>query len=153
MFTCDCINPEIMKVLAYCGHGSKILIADGNYPVAEKSGDAKKVYLGLCKDIPKVTDVLKALKSVINIEKAEVMVPGDSGKKSEEPKGTEVIDKYLSPDKQPEIFKDFKEITGLELYAWGRWSFYDAASDNVVLAISTGESRTFANILLTVGCA
>lgn len=133
MFTCKCINPEIMKVLALCGHGSKILIADGNYPVDEKSGDAAKVYLGLKKDIPTVTDVLKTLKGVINIEKAEVMVPDG--------------------EPEPAIFNDFRKITGLELAGLGRFEFYDAASNGVRLAISTGESRTFANILLTVGCA
>ena len=111
MFTCDCINPEIMKVLARCGHGSKVLIADGNYPLAEKTGDAYKVYLGLRKDLPTVTDVLKTLKSVINIEKAEVMIPGEY---NPEPKGKNPVDAYLSADKQPGIFKEFKEITGLE---------------------------------------
>ena len=42
------IHPEIMAALSLCGHGSKVLIADGNYPLAEKSGNAQKVYLGLC---------------------------------------------------------------------------------------------------------
>ena len=28
-----CINPEIMKAISLCGHGDKILIADGNYPL------------------------------------------------------------------------------------------------------------------------
>lgn len=36
MLKTTCIHPEIMDVLSRCGHGSKILIADGNYPLAEK---------------------------------------------------------------------------------------------------------------------
>ncbi|MCR5289163.1 MAG: RbsD/FucU family protein [Treponema sp.] len=150
MFTCDCINPEIMKVLALCGHGSKVLIADGNYPLAEKTGDAAKVYLGLTKDIPTVTDVLKALKSVINIEKAEVMIPGTFNTKVD---GTKKVEDYIQKKDEPGIFDEFRTITGLDMYAYGRYEFYDAACDKVCLAISTGESRTFANILLTVGCA
>ena len=31
------IHPELIHQLALCGHGSKILIADGNYPLEEKS--------------------------------------------------------------------------------------------------------------------
>ena len=133
MLTCECINPEIMDVLALCGHGSKILIADGNYPLAEKSGDSKKVYLGLRKDLPTVTDVLTTLKAVINIEKAEVMAPQEGP--------------------EPMIFKEFVDITGLKLAKLERYEFYANASKDIVLAISTGESRTFANILLTVGVA
>ena len=71
------IHPEIMAALSRCGHGSKILIADGNYPLAEKSGDAKKVYLGIQPGLPTVTQVLEAIHSVCEIEKAEVMLPED----------------------------------------------------------------------------
>ena len=85
-----CINPEIMKAISLCGHGDKILIADGNYPLDAESGDAKKVYLGLTAGIPTVTDTLKVLSETIGIESALVMTPGD---------GTE-----------PPIFKDFREL-------------------------------------------
>ena len=134
MLTTKCIHPGIMKALSLCGHGSKVLIADGNYPLAEKSGDAEKVYLGLMAGLPPVTDVLEAIHSVAEIEKAEVMLPED---------GTE-----------PEIFADFKKELGLELSGMGRYEFYDACCvPDVVLAISTGEKRVFSNILLTIGCA
>ena len=134
MLTSKLIHPEIMSALAYCGHGSKVLIADGNYPLAEKTGNAKKVYLGLTPGMPTVTEVLKAIHSAVEIEKAEVMVPGDGS--------------------TPEIFAEFKEELGMELSGVGRFEFYDLASEpDVVLAISTGEKRVFSNILLTIGCA
>ena len=76
MLTSKLIHPEIMSALAYCGHGSKVLIADGNYPLAEKTGNAKKVYLGLVPGMPTVTEVLKAIHSAVEIEKAEVMGTG-----------------------------------------------------------------------------
>ncbi|MDI9243370.1 RbsD/FucU family protein [Fusibacillus kribbianus] len=134
MLTTTCIHPGIMKALSLCGHGSKVLIADGNYPLADKSGNAEKVYLGVMPGLPTVTDVLKAVHSVVEIEKAEVMVPGD---------GT-----------TPEIFKEFEEELGLPLSGVGRFEYYDICCEpNVVLAISTGEKRVFANILLTIGCA
>ena len=36
------IHPEIMETLSLCGHGCKVLIADGNYPLkARTAGDEK----------------------------------------------------------------------------------------------------------------
>ena len=135
MLTTKCIHPEIMAALSLCGHGSKILIADGNYPLDQKSApEAIKVYLGLVPGLPTVTDVLKALHSCCEFEKAEVMVPEDGS--------------------TPEIFAEFKEELGMELTGIGRFDYYSLAMQpDVYLAISTGEKRTFSNILLTVGCA
>ena len=130
------IHPEIMAALSLCGHGSKVLIADGNYPLAEKSGNAQKVYFGLCPGTPTVTQVLEAIHSVCEIEKAEVMKTPDGS--------------------EPEIYPEFKkELPDLDLTVLGQYEFYDACmAENVVqLAISTGEKRTYANILLTIGCA
>lgn len=134
MLKIDCINPEIMRVLSLCGHGDKVLIADGNYPLNSKSGGADKVYLGLTSGIPEVTQVLEVLSKVINIEKAEVMVPDGE---------------------RPPIFDEFTKIlNGMELSGVGRYEFYDACCQpDVRLAISTGEKRTFANILITVNVA
>lgn len=130
-----CINPALMHALSLCGHGDKILIADGNYPLAQKSGEAEKVYLGLTAGIPTVTDVLDTLLGEINIEKAEVMLPEDGS--------------------TPDIFAEFRErLPGLQLCPLERYEFYDAcSSQGVRLAISTGEKRTFANLLITVGVA
>lgn len=129
------IHPDLIAALALCGHGDKILIADGNYPLDPKTGDAELVYLGLTPGMPTVTDVLGALQSVISIEKAEVMDPGD---------GT-----------TPEIYEDFKAmLPDLKLDVLGHYEFYDACClPPVRLAISTGEKRTYANILITVGVA
>ena len=69
------IHPELMAALSQCGHGDKVLIADGNYPLASRSGDARKIYLGLTPGLPDVPTVLKALQSVVAIERAEVMQP------------------------------------------------------------------------------
>ena len=132
MLTTKLINPEIMAVLAKCGHGDKILISDANYPLDSKSGDAKKVYLALEKDCPTATQVLAALKSVVNFEKAELMLP--------------------DADKEPDIFEDFRSILPeAEFATLGRYEYYDACcEEQVKLAILSGESRTFANVLLTI---
>ncbi|MEG2420314.1 MAG: RbsD/FucU family protein [Oscillospiraceae bacterium] len=135
MLTTKCIHPDLLRVLSLCGHGDKVLIADGNYPLAAKSGGAEKVYLGLAPGLPTVTDVLAAIQSVVNIESAQVMPPEDGS--------------------TPEVFEEFSQMLGgMELGRVGRFAFYDAASAPAVrLAISTGEKRVFANLLLTVGVA
>ena len=43
MLTGKLIHPDIVAALALCGHGDKVLIADGNYPLDSKSGEAETV--------------------------------------------------------------------------------------------------------------
>ncbi|WP_199620822.1 RbsD/FucU family protein [Paenibacillus alkalitolerans] len=129
-----CIHPELMKLLAACGHGDKILIADGNYPIdSNTGGGCAKIYLNLTHGIPLVTDVLSVLEKTIPVEKAETMIP-DSGE-------------------EPAIFSEFRSIlNGLQPDYLGRFEFYEACKkENVKVAIATGEQRIYANILLTVG--
>lgn len=135
MLKTACINPDLMGLLAQCGHGDKVLIADGNYPLDSNTGsETAKIYLGLTHGIPTVTQVLEVLSQTVGIEYAEVMVP-DAGK-------------------DPEIFGEFNKILpeGVKLGRLGRYQFYDASkADNIKIAISTGEQRVYANILLTIG--
>lgn len=134
MLKTHCLNTDMLSVLSKCGHGDKVLIADGNYPLETKTNSmAKKVYLNLTQGIPLVTDVLKVLNETIVIERVEVMSPNDT---------------------QPSIFQEFQKIVRSvdSLETLDRYSFYEACkAEDVKLAIATGEQRTFANILLTVG--
>ena len=127
-----CIHPDIMEALATVGHGDRILIADGNYPLESKCPDCRRVYLGLRAGEPTVTAVLETILSEINVEAAAVMKPDE---------------------RRPDIYDEFQQLLpGIALDEFNRWDFYDAGS-TVRLAVSTGEKRTFANILITVGCA
>ncbi|WP_312635462.1 RbsD/FucU family protein [Oscillibacter sp.] len=135
MLTGKLIHPELLYALSRCGHGDKVLIADGNYPLASKTGDAEKVFLGLAPNLPTVTQVLEALLSVCNFEKMEVMQPEDGS--------------------TPEIFGEFERLLpAAAIEKLDRWAFYSACGEKCLrVAVSTGEGRTFANVLLTVGCA
>lgn len=128
------IHPQILAALGGAGHGSQVLIADGNYPFATGAPpDAQRVYLNLAPGILTVTDVLGVLADAIPIEAAHVMVP-DSGP-------------------EPAIFAEFRALLPhLALQPLGRFAFYDAArSSDTALVIATGERRVYANILLTIG--
>jgi L-fucose mutarotase len=129
------LHPEILAALARAGHGSQVLIADGNYPLATASpAGAARVFLNLMPGMVQVTDVLAALADVIPIENAAVMVPPDGAR-------------------QP-IFAEFEALLprGLEIKPLKRSEFYAAAKAcDTALAIATGEKRRFANLLLTIG--
>lgn len=129
------LHPEILATLGSAGHGSQVLIADGNYPFLTGGfAGAKRVYLNLSPGLLTATDVVQTLVSAIPIESATVMVP-DNGP-------------------EPPIFTEFRQLlpTGLELQTLDRFAFYTAArSENLALLIATGEQRIYANILLTIG--
>ena len=129
------LHPEILSALGESGHGSKVLIADGNYAFLTKVGKSTKiVYLNLAPDNVTVTEVLQALLTVINVESADVMMP-ESGE-------------------EPSIFAEFRELLPEhELNKHERFAFYDEAmDDHVTLMIATGDTRLYANLLLTLDC-
>jgi L-fucose mutarotase len=128
------IHPEILAALGTAGHGSRVLIADGNYPFTTGAHPAaRRVYLNLAPGMLSATDVLATLADAIPLEAAHVMVP-DAGP-------------------EPPIFAEFRAIIpGVALQALGRFPFYEAARGaDTALVIATGERRIYANILLTIG--
>jgi len=137
MLKTKCLNPLLNQALSKCGHGDKILIADGNYPLESKTHqNAEKVFMNLTQGIPQVTDVLKVIADVLPIESYTVMTPDDGS--------------------TPGIYKDFKEILGANVHRsnLNRFGFYEECKkESLRLAVATGEQRTFACIILTVGVA
>ncbi len=139
------LHPELLRALGAAGHGAKVLLADGNYPLSTRTpAIAARVFLNLAPGVLTVTEVLDVLVDAIPIEAAEVMVP-DGGP-------------------EPPVFEELRRILArattaagsgprqLELTRLGRDAFYAAASDPVVaVAVATGERRIYANVLLTIG--
>lgn len=134
MLSTKLIHPEILSALGRMGHGSMVLIADGNFPFATHTNPAAtKVYLNLRPGLVNATDVLEPLTSAIAIEAAQVMHPS------------------FGPE--PGIFAEFRALLpDLQLQPLERFAFYDAARRSEVgLVIATGEARIYANLLLTIG--
>jgi L-fucose mutarotase len=127
-------HPTILNALARMGHGSQVLIADGNFPFTTHSNPAAEhVFLNLRPGLVTVTDVLDALISAIPVEAAHVMQPNDGS--------------------EPPIFTEFRHLLPvLQLQPVERFDFYSMARGlDVGLVIATGEARIYANILLTIG--
>ena len=135
MLNYQLLHPEILAALGGAGHGSKVLIADGNYPFGTGAHPAaRRVYLNLAPGLIKATDALRVLAQAIPIEAAEVMQPASG--------------------EEPPIFGEFRALLppGVELKRLGRFEFYDAGRQaDTMLVIATGEQRIYANILLTIG--
>jgi len=127
-------HPEILEALGSAGHGSVVLIADGNYPFSTGAAPgARRVYLNFAPGLLTVPEVLRVLVETIPIESVDVMVP-ESGQ--EHP-----------------ILPEFRQIFGeMPLSPIGRIPFYNKArSPDTALVIATGEQRTYACVLLTIG--
>ncbi|MBI4977605.1 MAG: RbsD or FucU transport [Spirochaetes bacterium] len=135
MLTSKLLNPEIIGTLASCGHFSRVLIADGNFPVATMSlPTTKKVFLNLMPGVPTVTQVLEALVSAAVFQSAAVVAPPE--------------------DQFRAVHAEYRTLLPADIQ-WEekeRWAFYgDVKSTDTALIIATGDTRRFANLLLTVG--
>ena len=144
MLKSQLIHPEILESIAAAGHGSKILIADGNYPAATTLGDnANLVHLNLAPGKLTCTEVLEAICSAVPIEAAAVMRTLTEGP--------------YAMTEDPAIWTEFRRILKKagnpnKLQRIERFAFYDAAGErDVCLTIQTGEQRIYANLLLTIG--
>lgn len=138
------IHPGILSALAKSGHGSKVLISDGNYPHWTRHGvNAEVVYLNLAPGMLTATDVLKALVTVVPFEAAAVMETLKTGP--------------YAMKQDPPIWNEFRQIlheagVDSDLDRIEREKFYETAgTPEVCLTIATGEQRIYANLLLTIG--
>ncbi len=128
------IHPPLLAALAAAGHGSRVLIADGNYPHSTGvNPSAERVFLNLRPGLATVDDVLDVLVRAVPLESATVMIP---------PEGQTVP-----------AHEGFREILGdLEWNEVGRFDFYDLCkTPDVAVVVATGEQRVYANVLLTIG--
>lgn len=134
------IHPPILGALGAAGHGSRVLIADGNYPASTTLGpNAQLVHLNLAPGLVDATGVLGTLLTAVPVESASVMdVPATAGRST------------------PGIWADYAHMlrgAGVEaLQKLSRHEFYSAVrGEDVALVIATGETRLYGNLLLTIG--
>ncbi|EAN1870866.1 RbsD/FucU transporter [Salmonella enterica] len=128
------IHPQLISSLALCGHKTQILIADANY--AFKSNAPKGVeiiYLNLAPGTIPATLILERLLEIINVEQATMMNWPTSFQNT-------IIDEYQA------CLPASCTISYLE-----REDFYNKVrSEMTLMVIASGETRCFANLLLTV---
>ena len=128
------IHPEILSALGRNGHGSMILVADGNFPVAVKTpASSTKVFLNLAPGVCKTTEVLQKLLATIPVERAIAMIP-EAGPIND-------------------LHTEYRQLLGkIPMTAIDKGLFYEhAGSGHNCLTIVTGDARRFANIILVMG--
>jgi L-fucose mutarotase len=129
------IHPQILAALAAAGHGSQVLVSDGNFPHATASPPgATRVYLNLSPGRVTVTEVLEALAATVPLEAAAVMCPDDA--------------------ETPAVLEEYSALlpAGTPVEVVERFAFYELGRrPDVTLVIATGDQRLYANLLLTIG--
>ncbi len=124
-----------LSALASLGHGSKVLVADGNYPFATAMNPrAELVHLNWRPGLLDVDEVLTTLLDAVPFEAATVMTP--------------------PPDAPVAAHDEYRRILGpdVPLGTLDRFAFYDAVrAPETGLVIATGDQRSHANLLLEVG--
>jgi L-fucose mutarotase len=125
----------MLSALAAAGHGGRVLIADGHYPGSTAVGpNARTVHLNLAPGLMDVSTVLDVLLRAVPVESAMVMVPPPE---QPDPEAIEAHRRRLEPVVTDRI---------------DRFAFYaEARSEDLALAVITADTRTYANILLTIG--
>ncbi|WJY01826.1 RbsD/FucU domain-containing protein [Curtobacterium sp. 458] len=124
-----------LSALASLGHGSRVLIADGNYPFATAMHPrAELVHLNWRPGLLDVDEVLTTLLDAVPFEAATVMTP--------------------PPDAPVAAHAGYRRVLGpdVPLGTLDRFAFYDAVrAPETGLVIATGDQRSHANLLLEVG--
>ncbi|HCR9750524.1 TPA: RbsD/FucU family protein [Citrobacter koseri] len=135
MIKSDIIHPDLLQALAQCGHKANILIADANYSfLTNSSPQARIIWLNFSPGLIGSVMILEKILGYINVEKATLMTsPAE-------------FDNTIEREYRG-LLSEMMELSHVE-----RNAFYALAkSSDTLLVIASGETRRFANILLTVG--
>lgn len=129
------LHPELLGVLSRAGHGSRILIADANYPHSTGGpAGAPRIALNLRPGLLTVDQILEALLDAVPVEAAATMATAEGSESA----AVQGYRKLLGPE--------------VEFVSHERFEFYAAARQaDVAAVIATGDMRQYANLLLTLG--
>jgi len=141
------LHPDILRILGRSGHHSKVLIADGNYPAANKRGPgAELISLQLSPGVPTVAQVFAAIFGAVAIDEVHTM-------------GVDRDDSYAAATPgDPPVWAEYRKIltaagSTVQLVPIVKWDFYAAVeSADHVLTIQTADTAPWANLLVSLGC-
>lgn len=136
-------HPQLLAALAGAGHGSTLLIADANYPVATATNPvAVRIHLNLTAGVVDAPTVLAAILGVQPIEAAAVMMPDHP-----EPG-------WATPPLWNAFAAQLERVGVEAMDHVQRSRFYEAArGPELAAVVATGETQAFGNLLLTLGAA
>lgn len=134
------LSPQLLKILCEMGHGDRLVIADGNFPLGVVKKDTPVIRM----DGHGTKGILEAVLQVFPLDtyvEYPVMlmekVPGDDVE-------TPIWDTYK------EIVDKADENSMAKIRHIERYQFYEEAS-NAYAIVTTGENALYANIMLQKG--
>lgn len=141
MMRTQILHPELLGLLARCGHGTQVLIADALFPHATGAAPGvPRVYLNLTPGTVAADQIIALVADAVHVEQAAYMA---------------------SPEGESEPVRQYRELLADHRHAGGaavdwvgieRLAFYDACwAREVGLVIVSGDVRPYANLLLTIG--
>jgi L-fucose mutarotase len=137
-------HAEILSALAGAGHGSLVLVADGNYPTSTTRGpNAAVVHLNLVPGIVDAVTIFDALVGAVPVEQVHVMQPTPDG--------------AYAVDDTPSIWAEFERVLAehgnpLQVEPVERHAFYAlVGTPQVALVVVSADTRWYANVMLRIG--
>lgn len=134
------ISPELLKVLCEMGHGDRIVIADGNFPV-ESVGENAKVVRCDGHGVPEILEAILKFFPLDTYTEHPVnlmqVMPGDNVK-------TPIWNEYAK------IIADNDKRGKMAIGEIERFAFYEEAKTAYAI-IATSEKALYANIMLQKG--
>ncbi len=129
-------HPDIIQALAAAGHKATVLIADAHYAASTTVGaNASTVHLNLTAGRPEIPEVLDAVLATVAVEHATQI---------------EASPDALPSEVQQHVADALRSVAQVEYV--DREAFYALArSADLSLAIVTGDTRRFGNVLLRLG--
>lgn len=122
------LNPEILKEIAALGHTEGICIADCGLPVPK---NVKVIDVSITAGIPHFMDVLKAVQSELVVESYIVA--------------------HEICEKNPALGNDITEVLGSLPVKMVPHEEFKNMTENVKCIIRTGETLSYANVILIGG--
>lgn len=129
------LSPELLKIMMEMGHGDELVISDGNFPAANM---AQRLVRLDGHGVPEILDSIMKffpLDPMVDAPVALMAVPADQ-------------------ETEPVIWAEYRQIIGkyeqVKIENVERFAFYERAKKAYAI-IATGESATYANILLKKG--
>ena len=128
-------HPEVLRALASSGHTGKILITDAHFPISTGvAPGVPRVFLNYAPNVLRVADVLRPLINAAPIEEAWGAVHDDGRLPDIWPEYVDILPKHVK----------LSQVRASDL---GK----KVADPGMALVIATGEIRTHACLILSLG--
>ena len=136
------LSPELLKVLCEMGHGDRIVISDGNFPIGLVGKDPIIIRCD-GHGVPELLDAILQVCPLDTYAEKPVtlmnLLPGDVGRVE-----TPIWNKY------DEIIAKYDDRGGEAVGHIDRFDFYDEAK-KAYAVIATSEKAIYANLMLQKG--